>query len=211
MLRFLCISDIHGNYDALKAVLSEADAHGWDQLVACGDLCFPGPQPLKVWETLRAHNALCVQGIGDQALAQINLDKLKPSSDAERARIARLKEVRSELGDLIVARLARLPTFVQLPLESGQTMLVVHGSPRDPSEPITDSMSDEEILSMLGNEVCELVVCGASHSAFDRVLDDVRVVSVGSVGEAPGGGYATACIIETAHVGFKVTPLTVQL
>ncbi len=72
-------------------------------------------------------------------------------------------------------------------------------------------MSDEELLAMLGDEAADLVVCGGSHLPFDRVLDDVRIVNVGSVGEAPGGGYATACIIETAQVGFKVSPLTVQL
>jgi predicted phosphodiesterase len=211
MLRFLCVSDIHGNYQALRAVIAEADGLGWDQLVACGDLCFPGPEPLKVWETLRKHNALCVQGIGDRALASLDLSKLTPVSPQERQRADRLQQVRSELGDLILARIARLPTKVHLPLESGQTMLVVHGSPRDPTEPVTAEMSDEEMLSMLGDEAVELVICGASHVPFDRVLDEVRVVNVGSVGESPGGGYASACIIETAQVGFKVAPLTVTL
>src|SRR5690606_20226630 len=76
MLRFLCVSDIHGHQRALEAVLAEADALGWDQLVACGDLLFPGPEPLKVWETLRRHNAVCVQGIGDRALAHLDASKL---------------------------------------------------------------------------------------------------------------------------------------
>jgi len=211
MLRFLCLSDIHGHYQALRAVMEEADAHGWDQLVVCGDLCFPGPEPLKVWETLQKHNALCVQGIGDRALCQLDVQKLSAVSEVERARLRRLQEVRAELGDLIVARIAKLPTTVALPLESGQTMLIVHGSPADPTEPLTSDMSDEELGAMLGNELVELVVCGASHAPFDRVLGDVRIVNVGSVGEAPGGGYATGYIIETAHVGFKVSPLSVTL
>ena len=50
--------------------LSIANAHGWDQLIVCGDLCFPGPEPLKVWETLRKHNALVVQGVA-QPLARL--------------------------------------------------------------------------------------------------------------------------------------------
>lgn len=212
MLRFLCISDIHGHQKALDAVLTEADAHGWDQLVVCGDLCFPGPEPLKVWETLRRHNALVVQGVGDRALARIDPRKLSATTDTERARLRRLQEVRTELGDLILARLAKLPATATLPLESGQTMLVVHGSPADPTEAFSESMSDDEMRALLGEEYAELIVCGGSHGAFDRVLDDgVRIVNVGSVGEAPGGGYATACIIETAQVGFKVSPFTVAL
>lgn len=211
MLRFLCVSDIHGHQHALEAVIEEANAHGWDQLVACGDHCFPGPEPLKVWETLRRHNALVVQGVGDRALARIDPSKLQPSSDAEKQRAQRLAEVRSELGDLILARLGRLPTTATLPLESGQTMLVVHGSPRDPTEAFTEAMSDDEMRGLLGDEYAELIVCGGSHEAFDRVLEDVRIVNVGSIGEAPGGGYATACIIETANVGFKVNPISVTL
>ena len=95
MLRFLCLSDIHGHQKALEAVLNEANAHGWDQLVVCGDLCFPGPEPLKVWETLRKHNALVVQGVGDRALARIDPKKLSATTDTERARLRRLQEVRT--------------------------------------------------------------------------------------------------------------------
>ncbi len=211
MLRFLCVSDIHGHAQALRAVLQEADGLGWDQLIACGDLLFPGPEPLGVWELLQKHHAVCIQGIGDRALARIDPGKLVPIDEAQRKRAERLRAIRSELGDLILARLAKLPPIVRLPLESGQMMVVVHGSPKDPSECLTEDMSDEELLAMLGDEAADLVVCGGSHLPFDRVLDDVRIVNVGSVGEAPGGGYATACIIETAQVGFKVSPLTVQL
>jgi predicted phosphodiesterase len=47
-MRFLCVSDIHGHARALEAVLKEASDYGFDQLLACGDLCFPGPDPLDV-------------------------------------------------------------------------------------------------------------------------------------------------------------------
>ena len=47
-MRFLCVSDIHGHAAALRAVLREAEGYGFDQLIACGDLCFPGPEPLEV-------------------------------------------------------------------------------------------------------------------------------------------------------------------
>jgi predicted phosphodiesterase len=211
MIRFLCVSDIHGHQRALEAVLEEAKGRGFDQLVACGDLCFPGPDPLGVWETLTHHNALCVQGLGDRALARLDPADLKPESDAERQRVERLKQTRSALGELILARLARLPSEARLPLESGQEMLVVHGSPWNPTEPMTEDMSDDELAGLLGDQHADLVVCGASHVAFERMLGDVRIVNVGSVGEAPGGGYAHAAIVEAAQAGVKVTPFDVIL
>ena len=126
-MRFLCISDIHGYGRALDAVLVEADARGFDQLIVCGDLCFPGPEPLAVWRTLVQRRAVCVQGLTDRALASIDPIKLSATSEPERGRIERLRQVHQELGEIIIARLGKLPPLVRLPIESGHTLLIVHG------------------------------------------------------------------------------------
>lgn len=207
-MRFLCVSDIHGHATALRAVLAEADTLGWDQLVACGDLCFPGPDPLGVWKILVEHRAVCVQGLGDRALAQVDPSKLAAANASERARIERLKQAHQELGELIIARLGKLPQRAELPLESGHTMLVVHGSPADPSEPLSFDMSDDEILTLLGDEPGDLIVCGGSHVAFEREVADVRIVNVGSVGESPEGGVAHAAIIVSSQTGYAIRPFT---
>jgi predicted phosphodiesterase len=210
-MRFLCISDIHGHARALQAVLDDATMRGYDQLVVCGDLCFPGPEPLAVWKALVQRHALCVQGLGDRALAAIDPAKLAGATDTERARVERLRQVHTELGELIIARLGMLPPMAQLPIESGHTMLVVHGAPADPTEPITIDMTDDEILALLGDEPADVVVCGASHTPFSRTVADVQIVNVGSVGEAPGGGHAHATLIETSPIGFSVNQFVVDL
>src|SRR3954468_17688753 len=210
-MRFLCISDIHGHAAALDAVIKEADSLGWDQLVACGDLCFPGPAPLAVWKTLLSHRALCVQGVGDRALAQIDPNKLSATSEVERNRIERLRPVQHELGEIIVTRIGQLLTVATLPIESGHTLLAVHGSPLDPSEPFSAEMSDDELIALLGDEPGDLIVCGGSHVPFDRSVSDVRIVNVGSVGEAPSGDHAAAAIITTSQLGIQVEQLTVPL
>jgi predicted phosphodiesterase len=210
-MRFLCISDIHGHGRALDAVLAEADARGFDQLVVCGDLCFPGPDPLAVWKTLVQKRAVCVQGLTDRALASIDPVKLSATGEAERGRIERLRQVHQELGEIIIARLGKLPPLVRLPLESGHTMLVVHGSPFDPTEPFTFDMTEQEMIQLLGDEGGDVIVCGGSHVPFDRTVADVRIVNVGSVGEAPGGGHAHATIIESGAIGVHVQQFEVML
>jgi len=207
-MRFLCVSDIHGHAAALRAVIREAEAHGYDQLIACGDLCFPGPDPLEVWKILVQHRALCTQGVGDRALAAIDPEKLSATGEAERARIDRLRRAHRELGDIIVARLGQLPPIARLPIESGHTLLVVHGSPADPTEPFDIGMTDEEMLALLGDEPGDIIICGGSHVPFDRVVADVRIVNVGSVGESPEGGVAHAAIIVSSQTGYAVRPFT---
>lgn len=210
-MRFLCVSDIHGHAKALRAVLAEAEVRGFDQLVVCGDICFPGPEPLEVWKLLLQHKALVVQGIGDRALAQIDPRNLSATSEVERARIERLRQMHAELGDIIIARLGKLPTTARLPVENGAEMLIVHGSPVDPTEPFTPEMTDDEMLALVGDDPADIVVCGGSHVPFERHLDDLVIVGVGSVGEAPGGGYANAAIIETTPLGIGITRLDVML
>jgi putative phosphoesterase len=210
-MRFLCVSDIHGHHRALQAALDAADLWGWDQLVVCGDLCFPGPEPLAVWKTLVTHGALCVQGLTDRALAKLDPDRLTATTQTERARLARLRQVHHELGELIIARLGKLPKIARFPVESGDTMVVVHGSPVDPTEPFTHDMTDEQLGELLTDEPGEIIICGASHVPFDRQLDGVRIVNVGSVGEAPGGGVAHASIVETAELGIRVEQFCIPL
>jgi predicted phosphodiesterase len=199
-VRLLCISDIHGHADALAAVLATAERRGYDKLLVAGDLCFPGPKPLETWRRLVQAGAVFVQGVGDRALATIDPATLHPRSEHERSRLDRLADVRRELGELILARLARLPQVVRLPLDDGSELVLVHGAPADPTEPISHDMSDEEISALLGDDPADLVVCGGSHVPFDRTVGGVRVINVGSVGEAPRGLapflHADATLIE---------------
>jgi predicted phosphodiesterase len=204
-VRFLAISDIHGQADALAAVLAAAERRGYHKVLCAGDLCFPGPQPLETWRRLVQAGAVLAQGVGDRALATIDPTTLSPRSEHERARLLRLDAVRRELGDVILARLARLPPLVRLPLDDGGELVLVHGSPADPTEPLTHDMSDEEISALLGDDPADVVVCGGSHVPFDRMVSGVRIINVGSVGEAPQGSgplpHADAFFIEVGSPG----------
>lgn len=203
-MRFLCVSDIHGNAKALRAVLRETEHRAWHQLLVCGDLLFPGPEPLETWKLLVENRAVCVQGVGDRAVATIDPTKLTPISREQGDRVRRLLATKTEIGELILARLAKLPSTVRLPLESGDEMLLVHGSPVDPTEPMTADMSDEELGALIGDDPADIIVCGASHVPFYRQIDDVHIVNVGSVGEAPSGQVAHATLIDASLQGVMV-------
>jgi predicted phosphodiesterase len=216
LVRLLCLSDIHGHADALAAVLATAERYGYSKILVAGDLCFPGPQPLETWRRLTQAGAICVQGAGDRALATLDLDRVRPRSEVEQAKLDRLSQVRKELGELILARIARMPSIYRLPLEDGSELVLVHGSPADPLEPFTHDMSDDEVLALIGDDPADLILCGGSHIPFDRLVGGVRVVSLGSVGEAPGGfgdgrRYADVTLIETGAAGVSVEKIVVPL
>ncbi len=210
-MRFLCISDIHGHADKLARVLDQCRDREFNQLIVCGDLLFPGPDPLRTWKLLTENHALCVQGLTDKAVALVDPDLMVAETDEQAARLERLRSMHSELGQLIVARLARLNTEARLPLESGHEMLVVHGSPADPTEPLSPEMDDDEMSALLGDDPADIVVCGGSHVPFERMIGDVRIVNVGSVGECPTEGIAHATLIETSALGITVDQFHIEL
>lgn len=218
-VRLLCVSDIHGHADALAAVLATAERRGFDKLLVAGDLCFPGPAPLATWQRLASVSAICVQGASDRAIATLDFEAIVPRSAHERARLQRVAEVKRELGELIVARLARLPTTLRINLEDGGELVLVHGSPVDPFEPFSHEMSDQDLRALIGDDPADVILCGGSHVPFDRTVGGVRVINVGSVGEAPGGGevgvhgasHADATFIETSQHGVLVEQFVVPL
>jgi hypothetical protein len=85
-------------------------------------------------------------------------------------------------------------------------------------------MSDEELDAQLGDECGDVVVCGMSHTPFHRMIGDVQIINVGSVGEAPDGLTAPptygskeqpllahATWIESTPRGIHVEQITVPL
>jgi putative phosphoesterase len=63
------ISDIHGNYEALKAVLGELDGMGVERIYCAGDIVGYYSQINEVCHELRARNIPCVMGNHDWYMA----------------------------------------------------------------------------------------------------------------------------------------------
>ena len=121
MSRILVISDIHGNLEALEAVLRDAEAV--DQAWCLGDIAGYGPQPNECIARVKGLPELtCMLGNHDYAaISGISLDTF--NSDARKA-LLRQREMLSEESK------AFLGERMDKPVERGEVTLV-HGSPRD--------------------------------------------------------------------------------
>jgi len=202
-------SDVHGHLAPLEAVLAELARRAVVDVYAAGDHLFGGDEPHEVWLRLVGISARLARGVGDEALAAVDPSRLVPKDDAEKARLERFLATRRAVGELVVQRLMRLPTQVRVPLLDGSELVMVHGSPADPRQEMSHELDDEELLALVGDDPADIVVCGGSHVPFQRDVSGVRIVNVGSVGEAPGGRVAhytivtpraDGTLIEQAHV-----------
>jgi hypothetical protein len=164
--------------------------------------------------------------VGDRALVSVNPAKLQPSDEFERARVERLLEIREELGAPILRQLAGLPQSHRQALPAGGELLLVHGSPIDPLEPMSHDLSDDGLLAMIGPDPATLVLCGGTHVPFDRTItrrgrlggegELLRVVNLGSVGECPGSDgsgrrFADATFVDCSVDAIEVVQFAVPL
>ncbi|OGR44143.1 MAG: hypothetical protein A2X35_13175 [Elusimicrobia bacterium GWA2_61_42] len=130
-MRYGVFSDVHGNYEALKAVLSFYRRNGVENFICCGDIVGYGPQPLECAEALRGLGALtAVMGNHDAALVG-KMDLKWFNVNAAWA----INFAREQLTGQAMDFVARLP-------ERAETaeFTVVHGSPR---KPLTEYMLSE--------------------------------------------------------------------
>ena len=77
-MRFLILSDIHSNLEALNTVLEHA-AGQYDQVLCCGDIVGYGPDPNAVIERIREFNARVIRGNHEKAaLGLVDLSLFNP-------------------------------------------------------------------------------------------------------------------------------------
>lgn len=62
------LSDVHGNLEALDAVLADLDARGIVDVICLGGLTTYGPDPIAVLDRLRERELVCLRGSYDAAV-----------------------------------------------------------------------------------------------------------------------------------------------
>jgi predicted phosphodiesterase len=119
-MRYVILSDIHGNLEALDAVLADAPS---DLPIWClGDVVGYGPNPNECIERLRSLEVECIVGNHDWAVMnKVDVQDFNP--DAQLA----VRWTQDHLTQQSVEYLEHLPVS----LEKGLFTLV-HGSPREP-------------------------------------------------------------------------------
>jgi predicted phosphodiesterase len=121
---FLIVSDIHGNREALEAVLADAQGR-YDRIVCLGDLAGYGADPNFAIEWARANVSAIVRGNHDKVCA--GLESLYSYRPAARAAAEWTINALSAENRAYLEKLPRGP----LPYEGFD---LVHGSPLDEDE-----------------------------------------------------------------------------
>ena len=168
--------DIHGNLEALEAVLRDCPA---ERFVLGGDYAVGGPLPLETVERLRDLPAEWIRGNADRWLSD--------DSDAPAPVHEGLAICRERLGPNLVEELYDLPLTLQV-----DGALCCHASPGSDMAGFAPVASEDDEELLRGPQA-ELVVFGHTHVQFERTgPGGVRLVNPGSVGMPFDGDHRAA-------------------
>ena len=187
--RVALISDVHGNADALAAVLLEIEREQPDVIVHCGDLTW-GPLPAETADLLDGLGCLCLRGNADRAVEEA-FQRLRNATGAVAPRERWLVERHDPELRLW---LAALPESVELTVEGLGDVLCCHGSPRSDEELVTAETPEARLAAAVAGVSADVVVSGHTHVSFVRACLGRTFVNPGSVGMpyegAPGAYWA---------------------
>lgn len=176
-MRLAVLADIHGNADALAAVLADLAGQGADAVVVLGDH-FSGPlAAAETWALLADLPAEALRGNHDRHLIQTPRVAMGPSDGA----------AHDDLPQGALDWLAGLPPLLRLP-----GVLCCHGTPASDETYLLERVTAQgrvvardpmEVAQDLAGHRAELVLCAHSHlPSHLRLPDGRQVVNPGSVG-----------------------------
>jgi putative phosphoesterase len=162
--------DIHGDLAALEAVLAEVPDDA--TIVVGGDICAGGGQPSETLSRLR--------GLGDRvAWLRGNADRELHPGEEGLAPAEVVEGARSRLSEEEIEFLYGLP-----PTQRIGDVLYCHASPRNDVDIFTERTPEERIAFLFDGLDVATVVCGHTHTQYERTVGGVRVINAGSVGMA---------------------------
>ncbi len=193
-MRYLILADIHANLQALDAVLEDAAARGYDDVLVLGDLVGYGADPAAVIDRAMAlRPAAMVRGNHDKVCA--GLEPATVFNDAAQHAAEWTESILSPGHLALLAALPRGPARVTDAVE------ICHGTPFDEDYYLFDLLDAQRAFESASARLC---LFGHTHvpAAFASAEDPIRtgevetdlylpegpaLVNVGSVGQPRDG------------------------
>jgi predicted phosphodiesterase len=166
-MKVAVISDIHGNWHALEAVLGDIEREQVDDIWCLGDVVGYGPQPNRCVAETRTAASLCLMGNHDlAAVERVDLTDFSPDASASAT---------WTIGELEPDARAFLEGLEPHGTRPGVEMF--HGSPRDPVWEYI--LSEHAARDALSRTTAPLLLVGHSHIPIALQLSDEDALAGG--------------------------------
>src|ERR1044072_3291482 len=173
-MRYLVLTDIHANLEALDTCLVDAESRGYDKTLVLGDLVGYGPDPNAVIERVRS--------LKPAAVVRGNHDKVACGLEqAEGFNAVAKSAARWTLDVLIPEYRAWLAALRAGPIDVDEVVQICHGSPFDEDAYIFDELDAVRALKVANRPLC---LFGHTHFPITFELSDESFDTVGAASSA---------------------------
>lgn len=231
-MKIAVMSCIHGNYEALDAVLLDIDQQKAEKIFCVGDLVGYGPHPNAVISQIRSLDIPTCVGCWDEDIVEgLNACECSyPSLLAEKRGIQAHEWTNKEIHPENREFLANLPYSLK-----EENLAFVHGSPHSNHEYLLPEIDGFVALERVLSTDADVLFCGHTHVPYARILDAgqlkvrvagedkvqeikftsplKRIINVGSVGEPRHGRPNATYVIydtDTQNIQLREVPYNYQ-
>lgn len=181
-MRIGLFGDVHSNYHALEAVLTDMAARGVDRIICLGDLTLKGPLPKECVDRVRDLGCPVVLGNADGCYhPDFHPDRFPAQNESQVAARADFRRQWDALTENDRQWLQSFPVSISETIE-GVRMDFFHASPTDNYVLVMPWAGNEQIAAQRLAPETGLSAFGHCHRAFVRYARGCTVVNAGSAG-----------------------------
>ena len=185
MDKIAIISDIHGNLEALKAVLEDIKNRNINKIYCLGDIIAKGGNQQECFDLIKANCEVIIKGNCDEYFtSDIDLST-KPESE-----VKRIKWNKSKINEETAKFLNNLPYCYEFYM-SGRLVRLLHAHPESLNKFAGSVDKLERLYELLlpsentvSNEKADVLIYGHIHTPYMQKIYNRMIVNVGSVGNS---------------------------
>lgn len=197
------LSDIHGNLQALEAVLEALQVNPVDGFILAGDFV-GGPQVDETFEQLRSLNPWIIKGNSDISLIKYDIGSA-PEAWRSSKQFGLIRWAQQNISSSNLDYLKGLPEQVAVEIPGTVPIRVVHGSPRDPYESIFPDQAPEAFELALTQITETICIFGHTHIPWSRESHGKLALNPGAVcGPLNGDVRAQFALLAWDQLGWHV-------
>ncbi|AHC15398.1 metallophosphoesterase family protein [Salinispira pacifica] len=191
-MRYLLLSDIHGNLPAARAAIALAKELQADEIIHIGDSVSIGPQPSETLDYLSKHNVRLLKGNHEEYI----YSEPPPAARMSQNEILHNDWLRKQLRADQIQLCREMPYIHRI----GEGILLQHFV-LDHTQQISTQRLDlrhDDLRQSFSTNGEQLVIFGHIHTPFQRTINSIPFISFGTSGCVMQNGLGKqALLLET--------------
>jgi predicted phosphodiesterase len=197
-MRIAVITDIHGNRQALEAIIEDLAHQDVDEIVVAGDTVNMLPDSGHCWQMMQALTKNVIKGNHEfltHDFHELSAKESVYSSD----RFAPLRACVAQFSNQQLDQMRALPITLRYP-----DLLLTHATPRNLFESITADTTPEQLREMFADSSEPFIVRGHNHVFLEQRFEHRIVTTLGSAGIPLDGDTRTRYSILTRTKSWRL-------